>query len=76
MQMFRKQKSEAEKQREKELHQLKWETARELGLDEQLQDPKSMSAREAGRIGGYMSRKLMFNRSATDMADEARNTPS
>ena len=75
MQMVKKEKTEAEKQKERELNQLKWETAHELGLGDALQDPKSMSAKDAGRIGGYMSRKL-FNRDTMDMVDEAKNTPS
>ena len=70
-----KQKTEAEKLREKQLHDLKWETARELGLDGMLATPKEMSARDAGRIGGIMSRKL-FNKTARDMAQEGRHTLS
>lgn len=73
--MLKKEKTEAEKQKERELNELKWETARELGLENQLENPKNMSAKDAGRIGGYMSRKL-FNRDSRDMVDEAKNTPS
>lgn len=48
------------KNRRKEKHeQLKWETARELHLDDDLKvGGDALSAREAGRIGGQMVRKL------------------
>ncbi len=40
--------------------QLKWETARELGLDEDLAKAgDELSVREAGKIGGQMVRKLI-----------------
>lgn len=38
---------------------LKWQTARELGLDDDLKDPDALSVREAGKIGGNMVRKLV-----------------
>lgn len=38
---------------------LKWQTARELGLDDDLKDPDELSVREAGKIGGNMVRKLV-----------------
>lgn len=53
------QKDENKKAKEKKLNDLKWETAKELGLDIALQDPKAMSAKDAGKIGGHMSRKLL-----------------
>lgn len=41
------------------LERLKWETARELGLDDDLQDPDELTVREAGAVGGHMVRKLV-----------------
>jgi hypothetical protein len=39
---------------------LKWETARELGLDDDLaRSGESLSVREAGKIGGQMVKKLI-----------------
>ncbi len=39
---------------------LKWETARELGLDDDLTNPgDKLTVREAGKIGGNMVRKLV-----------------
>jgi hypothetical protein len=40
--------------------ELKWETARELGLDDDLQaGGDELSVREAGKIGGNMVKKLV-----------------
>ncbi|WP_423244356.1 small, acid-soluble spore protein, alpha/beta type [Desulfofundulus thermobenzoicus] len=40
--------------------ELKWETARELGLDDDLSNPgDQLTVREAGKIGGNMVRKLV-----------------
>lgn len=40
--------------------QLKWETARELGLDDDLAKAgDELTVREAGKIGGQMVRKLI-----------------
>jgi len=42
------------------MDQLKWETARELGLDDDLKNPgDELTVREAGKIGGNMVRKLV-----------------
>ena len=43
-----------------EMERLKYETAAELGLLDQLQKSgwKSLSARETGRLGGIMNRKI------------------
>jgi hypothetical protein len=39
---------------------LKWETARELGLEDDLANPgDELTVREAGKIGGNMVRKLV-----------------
>jgi hypothetical protein len=39
---------------------LKWETARELGLDDDLAEGgDELSVREAGKIGGNMVRKMV-----------------
>lgn len=40
--------------------QLKWETARELGLDDDLAKAgEKLTVREAGKIGGQMVKKLI-----------------
>lgn len=44
---------------ERQLDKLKWETAQQLGLDDDLTDPDRLSVREAGKIGGNMVRKLV-----------------
>ncbi|MBO8127599.1 MAG: small, acid-soluble spore protein, alpha/beta type [Peptococcaceae bacterium] len=41
-----------------ELEKLKWETAREQGLEDKLKNGAEMSVREAGKIGGQMVKKL------------------
>ena len=39
---------------------LKWETARELGLEDDLANPgDDLTVREAGKLGGNMVRKLV-----------------
>lgn len=48
---------------------LKWQTARELGLDDDLKDPDELSVREAGKIGGNMVRKLV-KKGEESMAEE------
>ncbi len=52
---------EQEDKKEMDAHErLKWETARELGLDDDLANPgDELTAREAGKIGGQMVRKLI-----------------
>lgn len=42
-----------------ELDQLKYETAKELGLENDLSDPDELTVREAGKIGGNMTKKLV-----------------
>ncbi|HHY99186.1 MAG TPA: small, acid-soluble spore protein, alpha/beta type, partial [Firmicutes bacterium] len=37
---------------ERALDRLKWETAEQLGLADDLQDADELSVREAGKIGG------------------------
>ncbi|HHY47954.1 MAG TPA: alpha/beta-type small acid-soluble spore protein [Firmicutes bacterium] len=41
------------------LDKLKWETAEQLGLTDDLQDADELSVREAGKIGGKMVRRLV-----------------
>ncbi|MEW6423686.1 MAG: alpha/beta-type small acid-soluble spore protein [Bacillota bacterium] len=47
--------------REKDaMDRLKWKTARELGLDDDLANPgDELTVREAGKIGGNMVKKLV-----------------
>lgn len=43
-----------------QLDKLKWETAKELGLENDLSEAGNrLSAKEAGRIGGNMTKKLV-----------------
>ncbi|CEP66247.1 Small acid-soluble spore protein,alpha/beta-type [Moorella glycerini] len=45
---------------ERQLDKLKWETAKELGLDDDLASAgDELTTREAGKIGGNMVRKLV-----------------
>ncbi|GEA15880.1 MAG: small acid-soluble spore protein [Moorella sp. (in: firmicutes)] len=45
---------------ERQLDKLKWETAKELGLDDDLANPgDELTTGEAGKIGGNMVRKLV-----------------
>jgi hypothetical protein len=51
---------------------LKWETARELGLDDDLAKAgDELTVREAGKIGGQMVRKLI-RAGQKALADEQR----
>jgi Small, acid-soluble spore proteins, alpha/beta type. len=43
----------------RQLDELKWQTAQQLGLDDDLKDPDELSVREAGKIGGNMVKKLI-----------------
>lgn len=50
---------------------LKWDTAKELGLDDDLTNPgDELTSREAGKIGGNMVRKLI--KAGNDSLDETR----
>lgn len=45
---------------ENQMDKLKWETAKELGLEDDLANPgDELTVREAGKIGGNMVRKLV-----------------
>ncbi len=53
--------------------QLKWETARELGLDDDLAKAgDELTVREAGKIGGHMVKKLV---KAGEQALARKNNP-
>lgn len=41
------------------LDRLKWETAEQLGLNDDMKDADELSVREAGRVGGQMVKKLV-----------------
>ncbi len=48
------------KEEKSPMEKLKWETARELDLDDDLENPgEELTVREAGKIGGNMVRKLI-----------------
>ena len=53
---------------------LKWQTARELGLDDDLKDPDELSVREAGKIGGNMVKKLV-EKGEQALTEEERPKP-
>ena len=53
------------------MEKLKWETAKELNLDDDLQNPgDELTTREAGKIGGNMVKKLV-EKGEEAMAEEA-----
>lgn len=55
---------------ERQLDRLKWETAKELGLDDDLTNAgDELTVREAGKIGGNMVRKLV-KAGEKDLAEE------
>lgn len=58
--MPKKKKPEKMTEREKELLKLKLEVAEELGLDDKIKDEGwgGLTARETGRVGGHMSKKI------------------
>lgn len=58
----------------RQLDRLKWETAEQLGLNDDLKDPDSLSVREAGRIGGRMVRKLVKKGERALAKEGARKT--
>ena len=43
----------------RQLDRLKWETAEQLGLSDDMKDPDELSVREAGKVGGQMVKKLV-----------------
>ena len=55
-------KKKRSKERQKsvrEMDRLKYETAEQLGLGDDLRDPDELTVREAGKVGGAMVRKLV-----------------
>ncbi len=69
-------KSEQNKKKKKKKpgphEELKWETARELGLhDELAKSGKNLSVREAGKLGGQMVKKLI-QRGKVAMAEDTQ----
>ncbi|MGB9791074.1 MAG: small, acid-soluble spore protein, alpha/beta type [Thermacetogeniaceae bacterium] len=56
--------------------QLKWETARELGLDDDLaRAGDELTVREAGKIGGQMVKKLIKAGEEALSRQEDQNQP-
>ncbi|MDI7246258.1 MAG: small, acid-soluble spore protein, alpha/beta type [Bacillota bacterium] len=43
----------------RQVDRLKWETAEQLGLADDMKDADELSVREAGKVGGQMVRKLV-----------------
>ncbi|MGE5574258.1 MAG: small, acid-soluble spore protein, alpha/beta type [Bacteroidota bacterium] len=43
----------------RQVDRLKWETAEQLGLVDDMKDADELSVREAGKVGGQMVRKLV-----------------
>jgi len=56
----------------RQLDRLKWETAEQLGLTDDLKDPDKLSAVEAGKIGGQMVKKLVKKGERALAEDSAR----
>ncbi|NLA06559.1 MAG: small, acid-soluble spore protein, alpha/beta type [Firmicutes bacterium] len=55
-------KKKKNKERQKavrDMDRLKFETAEQLGLSDDLRDPDELTVREAGKVGGAMVRKLV-----------------
>ena len=64
----------SEKKGHKALQDLKWETAKDLGLDDGLQNPgDELTTREAGKIGGNMVKKLV-EKGEEAMAEETQGS--
>jgi len=64
-------------EKDKTRERLKWETARELGLDDDLAaGGDELTVREAGKIGGQMVRKLVERgeEALEGMTDTAEDT--
>ncbi len=58
----------------KEMDRLKFETAEQLGLSDDLRDPDELTVREAGKVGGAMVRKLV-RKGKQAIAKEASRRP-
>ncbi|MDW7650788.1 MAG: small, acid-soluble spore protein, alpha/beta type [Bacillota bacterium] len=58
--------------RELEMEQLKLEIADELGLGDKVKDRgwENMTARETGRVGGIMSRRLRSEKESANVKNE------
>ncbi|NLS44445.1 MAG: alpha/beta-type small acid-soluble spore protein [Firmicutes bacterium] len=57
--MAKKKKSKERRKKVKEPDKFKFETAEQLGLDDELEDSDGLTAREAGKIGGEMVRRYV-----------------
>lgn len=58
----------------REIDRLKFETAEQLGLSDDLKDPDELTVREAGKVGGAMVRKLV-RKGKQAIAKEASRRP-
>lgn len=70
--MSKKKKPEKMTPREKELLKLKLEVAEELGLDEKIKGNGwgGLTARETGKVGGHMSKKIRDRETLKPRPDE------
>lgn len=66
----------SENSRHKALQDLKWETAKDLGLDDELlKSGDELTTREAGKIGGNMVKKLVEKGEET-LAEQTQDSES
>ncbi len=56
----------------RQLDRLKWETAEQLGLNDDLRNPDELTVREAGKVGGQMTKKLVKQGERTLAKESAR----
>lgn len=56
------------------LDRLKWETAEQLGLDDDMKDADALSVRESGRVGGQTVKKLETKGEQATAKECARKT--
>lgn len=70
----KKKRSKERQKAAREMDRLKYETAEQLGLSDDLRDPDELTVREAGKVGGTMVRKLV-KKGKQAMAKEASRKP-
>ena len=72
--MAKKKRSKERQKVAREMDRLKYETAEQLGLDDNLEETHELTSREAGKVGGAMVRKLV-KKGKQAMAKESQEKP-
>ena len=72
--MAKKKKNKERSKAVREIDRLKFETAEQLGLSDDLRDPDELTVREGGKVGGAMVRKLV-KKGKRAIAKEASRRP-